>query len=209
MTTDPGGISDTSSTNTAPLPSRSRTTWMLCTICLRTYTVERALRIYGPPVYVRKQIVHHVDVVHDLLAHVHRRPVDPEGPLDGVRAQADRAQHPRGAGPRGQGRGVRGGRVRDPAGVGGHPVGARRGPGGLRGLERASPPRDRRDLPPSDQGAPRGPAVRPRRADHPADRPRGPRGSHWDDGRGAGERCAGRLTRGGPERGGPGSGTGG
>jgi 4-hydroxy-3-methylbut-2-en-1-yl diphosphate reductase len=29
-------------------------------------TVERALRIYGPPVYVRKQIVHNVHVVRDL-----------------------------------------------------------------------------------------------------------------------------------------------
>ncbi len=29
-------------------------------------TVERALRIYGPPVYVRKQIVHNIHVVHDL-----------------------------------------------------------------------------------------------------------------------------------------------
>ena len=31
-------------------------------------TVERALRIYGPPVYVRKQIVHNIHVVHDLEA---------------------------------------------------------------------------------------------------------------------------------------------
>jgi 4-hydroxy-3-methylbut-2-enyl diphosphate reductase len=29
-------------------------------------TVERALRIYGPPVYVRKQIVHNIHVVRDL-----------------------------------------------------------------------------------------------------------------------------------------------
>src|SRR5207249_4742719 len=29
---------------------------------------ERALRIYGPPVYVRKQIVHNIHVVHDLEA---------------------------------------------------------------------------------------------------------------------------------------------
>ena len=29
-------------------------------------TVERALRIYGPPVYVRKQIVHNINVVRDL-----------------------------------------------------------------------------------------------------------------------------------------------
>src|SRR5436305_10056468 len=29
-------------------------------------TVERALRIYGPPVYVRKQIVHNLHVVRDL-----------------------------------------------------------------------------------------------------------------------------------------------
>ncbi|HEV2907232.1 MAG TPA: 4-hydroxy-3-methylbut-2-enyl diphosphate reductase, partial [Actinomycetota bacterium] len=28
--------------------------------------VERALRIYGPPVYVRKQIVHNIHVVRDL-----------------------------------------------------------------------------------------------------------------------------------------------
>jgi 4-hydroxy-3-methylbut-2-enyl diphosphate reductase len=31
-------------------------------------TVERALRIYGPPVYVRKQIVHNINVVRDLEA---------------------------------------------------------------------------------------------------------------------------------------------
>jgi 4-hydroxy-3-methylbut-2-enyl diphosphate reductase len=31
-------------------------------------TVERALRIYGPPVYVRKQIVHNIHVVRDLEA---------------------------------------------------------------------------------------------------------------------------------------------
>ncbi|HXF57069.1 MAG TPA: 4-hydroxy-3-methylbut-2-enyl diphosphate reductase [Actinomycetota bacterium] len=31
-------------------------------------TVERALRLYGPPVYVRKQIVHNVHVVRDLEA---------------------------------------------------------------------------------------------------------------------------------------------
>src|SRR6516225_2578273 len=29
-------------------------------------TVERALELYGPPVYVRKQIVHNVHVVRDL-----------------------------------------------------------------------------------------------------------------------------------------------
>jgi len=29
-------------------------------------TVERALRIYGAPVYVRKQIVHNIHVVRDL-----------------------------------------------------------------------------------------------------------------------------------------------
>src|SRR5438874_5553497 len=29
-------------------------------------TVERALRLYGPPVYVRKQIVHNKHVVNDL-----------------------------------------------------------------------------------------------------------------------------------------------
>jgi 4-hydroxy-3-methylbut-2-enyl diphosphate reductase len=31
-------------------------------------TVERAIRIYGPPVYVRKQIVHNIHVVRDLEA---------------------------------------------------------------------------------------------------------------------------------------------
>jgi 4-hydroxy-3-methylbut-2-enyl diphosphate reductase IspH len=31
-------------------------------------TVERALEIYGPPVYVRKQIVHNTHVVGDLQA---------------------------------------------------------------------------------------------------------------------------------------------
>jgi 4-hydroxy-3-methylbut-2-enyl diphosphate reductase len=31
-------------------------------------TVERALELYGPPVYVRKQIVHNLHVVHDLEA---------------------------------------------------------------------------------------------------------------------------------------------
>src|SRR5439155_9979930 len=31
-------------------------------------TVERALRIHGPPVYVRKQIVHNIHVVRDLEA---------------------------------------------------------------------------------------------------------------------------------------------
>src|SRR5205809_3755178 len=31
-------------------------------------TVERALEIYGPPVYVRKQIVHNTHVVRDLEA---------------------------------------------------------------------------------------------------------------------------------------------
>ncbi len=34
----PSGTSDSSSTNTAPRRSRSATTWVLCTICLRTYT---------------------------------------------------------------------------------------------------------------------------------------------------------------------------
>ena len=31
-------------------------------------TVERALEIYGPPIYVRKQIVHNTHVVRDLEA---------------------------------------------------------------------------------------------------------------------------------------------
>src|SRR2546421_11671796 len=31
-------------------------------------TVERALRLYGPPVYVRRQIVHNAHVVRDLEA---------------------------------------------------------------------------------------------------------------------------------------------
>src|SRR5215218_8404942 len=31
-------------------------------------TVERALELYGPPVYVRKQIVHNLHVVRDLEA---------------------------------------------------------------------------------------------------------------------------------------------
>ena len=35
---EPGGTSSTSSTKIAPLFSSSVTTWMLCTICLRTYT---------------------------------------------------------------------------------------------------------------------------------------------------------------------------
>jgi 4-hydroxy-3-methylbut-2-enyl diphosphate reductase len=55
----------------SPVPKRILLAWPrgYCAGVERAVdTVERALRIYGPPVYVRKQIVHNIHVVRDLEA---------------------------------------------------------------------------------------------------------------------------------------------
>ena len=113
-----------------------------------------------------------------------------------LRAQADRPQPARRPRPRGARCGVRG---RGDRGAGGRDrrlLGPRRRAVRARERAGAAAEHDRRHLPARHQGARAGTTLRRRRLHRRADRPRGPRGSRRDDGRGARLDGARRIGRG-------------
>ena len=145
-------------------------------------TVEKALELYGPPVYVRKQIVHNLHVVRELEARgaifvedEDEVPVGRDGRLLGARRRAVRARELGGAQPAHARRDVP---ARD---EGAHAGAALRGPGlhrdpdrprGPRGGRRhdgrgAGPDRARRDAASRSRRStfPEGDAARLRHAD--------------------------------------------
>src|SRR3954464_11758944 len=116
-------------------------------------TVERALELYGAPVYVRKEIVHNKHVVAQLRERgaIFVDELDdtiPEGAVTAFSAHGvSPAAHP----------------AADPP--------PRRLAGRPRRRRAPLPAHDRRHLPPGDQGPPRGAEVRRRGLHDRADRP--------------------------------------